>query len=50
VGCTHPVLSLNALPLLYSNHIEAVVGTDTFAGPVSFVSVAPVIAEALKKK
>jgi ribose-phosphate pyrophosphokinase len=50
VGCTHPVLSLNALPLMYSNNIEGVVGTDTFAGPISFVSVAPVIAEALKKK
>ena len=50
VGCTHPVLSLNALPLMYSNDIEGVVGTDTFAGPISFVSVAPVIAEALKKQ
>jgi ribose-phosphate pyrophosphokinase len=49
VGCTHPVLSLNALPLMYSNNIEGVVGTDTFAGPISFVSVAPVIAAGLKK-
>ena len=50
VGCTHPVLSLNALPLMLTNHIEAAVGTDTFAGPISFVTVAPVIAEALKSK
>jgi ribose-phosphate pyrophosphokinase len=50
VGCTHPVLSLNAMPLMLTNHIDAVVGTDTFAGPISFVSVAPVIAEALKGK
>ncbi|MBM3897002.1 MAG: ribose-phosphate diphosphokinase [Thaumarchaeota archaeon] len=49
VGCTHPVLSGNALSKMYAAGIEAVVGTDTFPGPVSFVSVAPVIAEALKK-
>jgi ribose-phosphate pyrophosphokinase len=50
VGCTHPVLSLNALPLMYSNGIEEVVGTDTFPGPISHISVAPVIAAALKKQ
>lgn len=49
VGCTHPVLSGNALARMYAAGIEGVVGTDTFPGPVSFVSVAPVIAEALKK-
>jgi ribose-phosphate pyrophosphokinase len=49
VGCTHPVLSGNALARMYAGGIEGVVGTDTFPGPISFVSIAPVIAEALKK-
>lgn len=48
VGCTHPVLSGSALARMYAAGIEGVVGTDTFPGPISFVSVAPVIAEALK--
>jgi ribose-phosphate pyrophosphokinase len=50
VGCTHPVLSLNALAKMYSNGLTDIVGTDTFSSPVSFVSVAPVIARAIKKK
>jgi phosphoribosylpyrophosphate synthetase len=35
---------------MYGNGIEEVVGTDTFPGPISHISVAPVIATALKKK
>jgi ribose-phosphate pyrophosphokinase len=49
VGCTHPVLSLNALAKMYANGLTDIVGTDTYPSPISFVSVAPVIARAIKK-
>ncbi len=50
VGCTHPVLSGNALSNIYGSGVDVVVGTDTVPSQVSYVSVAPIIAEALKEK
>ena len=48
IGCTHPVLSGKALSNIYNAGAEIVVGTDTVASQVSYVSVAPVIADAIK--
>ncbi|MEE8115084.1 MAG: ribose-phosphate diphosphokinase [Nitrososphaerales archaeon] len=50
VGCTHPVLSGNALSNIYSSGVDIVVGTDTVPSQVSYVSVAPIIATALREK
>jgi len=47
--CTHPVLVENALKRIYKAGGDAVIGTDTIPSPVSYVSVAPLIAEALRK-
>jgi ribose-phosphate pyrophosphokinase len=49
VACTHPLLVLNALVRIYQAGALDVVGTDTVHSPISFVSVAPVIANAIKK-
>ncbi len=46
--CTHPVLADGALERVKSAGIQRVVGTDTIPSPVSQVSVAPVIAAALR--
>ena len=46
--CTHPVLADGALRRVKSAGIQRVVGTDTIPSSVSQVSVAPVIAAALK--
>src|SRR3989442_4209908 len=46
--CTHPVLADGALTRVKSAGIQRVVGTDTIPSVVSQVSVAPVIAAALK--
>ena len=48
VLCTHPVLANAALKKVRAAGVVKVVGTDTIPSPVSTVSVAPVIAEALK--
>jgi len=48
-ACTHPILVMDALPRLYDNGIYAVFGTDTVPSPISYVSVAPLIADAIKK-
>jgi ribose-phosphate pyrophosphokinase len=48
VLCTHPVLADGALKLVKSAGVTKTVGTDTIPSPISTVSVAPVIAEALK--
>jgi len=47
-ACTHPILVQNALTKIYQAGVLAVVGTDTVPSSISFVSVAPVIAEALR--
>ena len=49
VACTHPLLVLNALVRIYQAGALDVVGTDTVDSAISFVSVAPVIVEAVKK-
>ncbi|MFX1562507.1 MAG: ribose-phosphate diphosphokinase [Promethearchaeota archaeon] len=49
VACTHPLLVLNALVRIYQAGAIDVVGTDTVHSPISLVSVAPVIADAVKK-
>jgi ribose-phosphate pyrophosphokinase len=47
VTCVHPLLASNARLKLARAGVEALYGTDTIEHPVSTVSVAPVIAEAL---
>ncbi|MFX0169036.1 MAG: ribose-phosphate diphosphokinase [Candidatus Hodarchaeota archaeon] len=49
VACTHPLLVLNALVRIYQAGALDVIGTDTVQSAISYVSVAPVIAEAIKK-
>jgi len=49
VACTHPILAQNALARIYESGAEIVVGTDTVPSPVSFVSVAPLIADAIRR-
>lgn len=48
VACTHPLLVDDALRKIYSTGVFDLIGTDTVPSPVSYVSVAPIIAEALK--
>lgn len=50
VACVHPLLVEQALARIYEAGACAVVGTDTVVGPASVVSVAPVIADALRTK
>ncbi len=47
--CTHPVLSENALERIRKAGAKEVISTDTIDSEVSKVSVAPVIAEAIKQ-
>jgi len=47
VTCVHPVLAQNARLKLHRAGVEAVYGTDTVERPVSRVSAAPAIADAL---
>ena len=49
VACTHPILAQDALAKIYESGAEIVVGTDTVPSPVSYVSVAPVIADAIRR-
>lgn len=49
VACTHPLLVLNALVRIYHAGAKDVVGTDAVHSPISFISVAPVIAKAVKE-
>jgi ribose-phosphate pyrophosphokinase len=49
-ACTHPVLVEDALTKIYEAGADAVIGTDTIPSPISHVSVAPIIAEALTKR
>ena len=46
--CTHPVLADDALKRVKAAGVLKIIGTDTIPSPVSKVSVAPVIAQALK--
>lgn len=49
VACTHPVLSDNALENVRNAGAKEVIATDTIESEISKVSVAPVIAEALRQ-
>ncbi len=46
--CTHPILVGNAYQKILKAGALELIGTDTVPSPVSFVTVAPVIAEALR--
>ncbi len=48
VLCTHPLLREGALKRMKAAGVLKVVGTDTIPSPVSKVSIAPVLARALK--
>jgi ribose-phosphate pyrophosphokinase len=50
VACVHPLLVEQALAKIYEAGAYAVIGTDTVMGPASLISVAPVIADALRTK
>lgn len=50
VACTHPILVGGALAKIYETGAQNVVGTDTVASPVSYVSVAPLIAQQIRKE
>jgi ribose-phosphate pyrophosphokinase len=47
--CSHPLLIGDSLARILEAGAEALIGSDTVLSPVSFVSVAPVIADALKR-
>jgi len=49
IMCSHPLLVGDSLARILDAGAEAVIGSDTVPSPVGFVSVAPVIAEALRK-
>lgn len=49
-ACTHPVLVEDALTKILLAGAEALIGTDTIPSPVSFVSVAPIIARSLRER
>jgi ribose-phosphate pyrophosphokinase len=46
-ACAHPLLIDEAQNIILTSGAEEIVGTDCVSSPVSIVSVAPVIAEAL---
>ncbi len=48
VACVHPVLSSNAVLKLFKAGVKGIIATDTIDRGVSVVSVAPVIAEAIR--
>lgn len=48
IACVHPVLSSNAVLKLFKAGVKGIIATDTIDKGVSVVSVAPVIAEALR--
>src|SRR5437667_10253 len=50
VLCTHPVLADGALKRIRAAGASRIVGTDTIPSPISTVSVAPVIAAALRTR
>ncbi len=49
VSCIHPVLVEDALLKIFTAGVDDVIGTDTLRSDVSMISVAPLVAEALKK-
>ncbi|WP_414468434.1 ribose-phosphate diphosphokinase [Methanobacterium sp. ACI-7] len=49
VSCVHPVLVEDALLKIFAADVDDVISTDTLLSDVSIISVAPLVAEALKK-
>jgi ribose-phosphate pyrophosphokinase len=49
VACTHPILASEALSRILAIGVANVVGTDTVPCPISYVSVAPLIADNVRK-
>jgi ribose-phosphate pyrophosphokinase len=49
VACTHPILASGALEKIYEAGAENVVGTDTVPSAIGQVSVAPLIADEIRK-
>ena len=49
VACTHPILAGDALKRIQEAGAKNVIGTDTVPSPISRVSVAPLIAEQVRK-
>jgi ribose-phosphate pyrophosphokinase len=49
VACTHPILAPGALEKIKAAGVEDVIGTDTVPSPISVVTVAPLIAEQVRK-
>lgn len=49
VACVHPILMADARDKIMQKGADAIVGTDSVPSPVSVVSVAPVIARALRR-
>jgi len=49
VACTHPILAPGALEKIRDTGVEDVIGTDTVPSPISVVTVAPVIADQVRK-
>jgi len=50
VACIHPVLAQNAILRLFKSGVKDIIATDTIETGVSVVSVAPLIAERVKKE
>lgn len=48
--CVHPILVEGARERILNSGAEEIIGTDSVPSPVSAVSIAPIIAEALKRK
>jgi len=48
VVCTHPVLAKGSIQLIKAAGVSMIIATDTIPSPISKVSVAPVLAAALK--
>ena len=49
VACTHPILASDALSRILAIGVVNVVGTDTVPCPISYVSVAPLISDNVRK-
>jgi ribose-phosphate pyrophosphokinase len=49
VATCHPVLVENALMRIYEAGAEMVIGTDSIPSPISYVSVAPTVARAIRE-
>ncbi len=47
--CTHPLLQEGAVDRLVRSGVETVIGTDCIESPISRISVAPLVADAVRK-